>query len=186
MNAVEVIQILNLKEANNETPEEISKFLKKKKYGFDESVLLIDSLNHLQESSEYLFAQNDKGVAAIQLRIFDSTGSYYTSFSTCHGDFHHKKAVSEIPIRKNSQQEYINNSLSLQKELILFDLNFAQKQTIETFAKNYKYTIVVYYTIWTNHFSEKVLKELSKFKKKYPDDVYLIFANSAMDKTGKN
>jgi archaellum biogenesis ATPase FlaH len=186
MNAVEIIQILNLKEPNNETPEEISKFLKTKKYAFDESVLLIDSLNHLQESSEYLFAQNDKGVAAIQLRIFDSTGSYCTSFSTCHGDFHHKKAVSEIPIRKNSQQEYINNSLSLQKELILFDLNFAQKQSFSTIAKNYKYTIVVYYTIWTNHFSEKVLKELSKFKKKHPNEVYLILANSAMDKTSKN
>lgn len=177
MNAVEIIQILNLKEANNETAEEISKFLKKKKYAFDESVLLIDSLNHLQESSEYLFAQYDKGVAALQLRIFDSTGSYYTSFSTCHGDFHHKKAVSEIPIRKNSQQEYINNSLSLQKELVLFDLNFAEKFSIATFAKNYKYTIVVYYTIWTNHFSEKVLKQVSKFKKKHPKEVYVIFAN---------
>jgi hypothetical protein len=76
--------------------------------------------------------------------------------------------------------------LSLKKELVLFDFNFAQKQSLATIAKNYKYTIVVYYTIWTNYFSEKVLKELSKFKKKHPDEVYLILANSAKDMADKN
>lgn len=177
-----ILHLINVKKEKNESIYEVNAFLKKKKYTYDESLFLNDSLHFLRKTSGYIHSDLSKIVSYIEVRIFDSSGANYTSFSQCHNDFAKKGFVSEIPIRLNSQQLYINNTLSLKNELVLFDINFAQKQSIETFAKNYKYTIVVYYTIWTNHFSEKVLKELSKFKKKYPNEVYLILANSAMDK----
>lgn len=148
-------------------------------------MLLIDSLLPLRKTGGYIFANQDEvsdRIAALEIRIFDSTGAYYTSFSQCHGDFNKKNVVSGMPIEKNDQQDYINNSLSLKKELAIFDITYAEKFLIEALSKNYKYTIVVYYPIWVNHFSEKLLKELSKFKKKYPKEVYLILANSAMNK----
>jgi hypothetical protein len=185
VSVIDLIHIIGMKESKDETPEEIEEFLRKKKYTFDESVLLIDSLLPLRKTGGYIFANQDEvndRIAALEIRIFDSTGAYYTSFSQCHGDFNKKNVVSGMPIEKNDQQNYINNSLSLKKELVLFDLNYAQKQTIATLAKNYKYTIVIYYPIWANHFSEKILKELSKFKKRHSNEVYLILANSAMDK----
>ena len=182
----DIVHLLSVKEAKDETPQEVLNFLDKKGYRFDESVFLKDSLFPVLRTKEYIFAESDVNTAVIQVRIFDSIGNYYTSFSQCHADFQKKTFISGWPITKNSQQDYINQNLSLIKELALMDIGYGLKMGIEAVSKNYTYTIVVYYTIWTNHFSEKVLKELSKFKKKHPNDVYLIFCNVARDKPSEN
>ena len=69
-----------------------------------------------------------------KFEFFDSTGAYYISFSQCHSDFKKKNVVSGMPIEKNDQQDYIKNSLSLKKELALFDMTNAKKFLIKALS----------------------------------------------------
>ncbi len=177
----DIIHLLMVKERKNESKLEVEEFLNRKHYKFDQSVLLNDSLHWLRKTDDYVFSKTSKLASAIELRIFDSIGVYHTSFSTCHGDFTKKGYLTSLPIAKNNQHDYINQTLSLKKELVLFDMDECDKEIIEQKSKNYQYTIVVYYTIWTNHFSERVLKEVSKFKKHNPNKVYVVLCNVATD-----
>lgn len=175
----DLIHLIGVKESKNESPEEIEHFLSKKKYNFDQSVQLNDSLFWMRKTDEYIFSELSGIASAIEMRIFDSLGNYYTSYSTCQGDFNQKGYLPGLPIPKNDQADYINQTLSLDKELIIMDITDSKKDEIRLDATNYQYTIVVYYTIWTNHFSERVLKKVSQLKKRNPDDVYVIFSNVA-------
>ena len=86
-----------------------------------------------------------------------------------------------MPISKN-KYPFFNQSLSFENELLILELSANERQRISQESKKFKYSIVVYWNIWTNHFSKKVLKELSDFKDKHKDEVYLLFCNSAFNK----
>jgi cytochrome c553 len=173
--------ILGLKESKNESINEVELFLDNKNYKYDKSVMMNDSLLWMRETSEYIYSERSKIISGLEIRIFDSLGNYYTSFSQCHGDFEEKGYLHDIPILKNTQQDYINQTLSLNKELNLLNLTEFEKKDIKSEVKKYRYTIVVYYVIWANHLSKRVLKDVSEFKKRFPNQVYVLLSNVSTD-----
>jgi hypothetical protein len=44
-------------------------------------------------------------------------------------------------------------------------------------AKKYKYVLFVYWNIQSNYFSERILRSVSKLKRKHPDEVMVILVN---------
>ena len=44
-------------------------------------------------------------------------------------------------------------------------------------AKKFKYVLVVYWNIQTNYFSERILRSVSKLKRKHPNEVMVILVN---------
>ena len=60
-----------------------------------------------------------------------------------------------------------NRSLKFENELLLLDLNEEVKNDILFKNSQKKFTFVVYWNIWSNHFSKVILKNLKKYLTKF-------------------
>jgi hypothetical protein len=174
------IRLLNTSKEQDESNFEIERFLKKRKYLYDYSFQAIDSLDHLKKTEIYKINTLSDRVEYIQLRIYDSIGNLYTGFSQCMGDFNRKKIIDSFPVKQNTFP-YLNKNLKFKNELNLINASDVIKQEILEKCEKKSYTFVVYYTIWTNYFSEHVLKEVSKIKANYDNTVLVLYVNTAKD-----
>lgn len=176
----DLIRLLNTSKEKNETTDEINLFLSKNKYKFDYSFENIDSTAKYLRSPKYRINDDSLKYSYIQLRIFDHNGYLYSGYSLCMGNFDNRKILDSFPPKKNTYP-MINNELTLKNEFNLLYIDENKRSEILTKSKYYKYTFVVYWTIWTNYFSKHLLKEVSKIKTKFSDDVLVVLVNLARD-----
>lgn len=177
--ACNLVKLLLVSEERNESKEEISQFLIRNNFKYDFSFELCDSLAKNLSSPRYRINEMDSmGYSYIQLRIFDSRGEFYTSYSQCLGSFDRRNFIRTLPVKKNNHP-HLNKELKLVNEFEILDLDDESKDLISNHTRKFDLTFVVYWTIWTNHFSKRVLRQVSKIKKKYPDKVCVILVNSA-------
>jgi len=184
ISSCQIIHLLNTKNPNNESAEEVNQFLKRKKILFNENLFLNDSLIELRKTKKYLLSDSNNIASYIEVRVFDSIGNLYTAFSQCYNDFKDKKFIYGMPINKNNYP-FFNKNLKFENEILLTDITDIEKKRVILESQKYKYSIVVYWNIWTNHFSKKVLKDLSKLKQEYKNEIYLVLCNSAYNKIEK-
>ncbi len=173
-----IIRILQLKEPDDESTIEVSRYVKK--YNFDYSLFADDSKSWMQKTKIYGINNDTTKYSYIQLRIFNRDGSLHSAYSQCMGDFNSRNFVDSFPLKKNDYP-FVNTQLKFKNELDLLVLNSETKEQILVKSEKHNYTYVVYYTIWTSYFSKHVLKEVSKIKKKHPNEVLIILVNMARD-----
>jgi hypothetical protein len=165
-----------MSEPNDESTIEVNRFLKKYKY--DYSLFADDSKSWMQKTKMYGINNDTTKYSYVQLRIYNRDGSLYSAYSQCMGDFNKKNFVDSFPLKRNDYP-FINKQLKFNNEMDLLDLSTETKEKIILQTGNYKFTYVVYYSIWTNYASKHVLKEVSKIKSKKPNDVMIVLVNLA-------
>jgi hypothetical protein len=173
-----IIRLLQLKDSNNESTIEVNRYLKHHKY--DYSLFADDTKSWMQKTKTYGINNDTSKYSYIQLRIFNRDGSLHSAYSQCMGDFNSRNFVDSFPLKKNDYP-FVNTQLKFKNELDLLLLNSETKEQILVKSEKYNYTYVVYYTIWTSYFSKHVLKEVSKIKKKHPNEALVILVNMARD-----
>lgn len=178
LSSCNLVRLINTTEENNETVEEIEEYLSKHKILYDYSLQNIDSTSHLLRQQKYRINDSSSVYSYIQLRIFDSEGNLYSGYSQCMGSFNEKHFIKELPPDRN-EYPFINNDLIFENELDLVKINPESEGAILKEYKNYDYIFLVYWNIWTNYFSKHVLKEVSKIKEEYSDNVLVILVNTA-------
>ena len=173
-----IIRILQLKEPNDETEQEVSTFIKH--YKFDYSAFADDSKYWMQKSKAYGINDDTSKSSQVQVRIYHPDGSLYSAYSQCMGDFNDRNFVDSFPLKKNDYP-YINGQLNFKNELGFLALQTETKEQISLQSMHYKYTYVVYYAIWTSWAAKHVLKQVSKIKKEHPTEVLVLLVNVARD-----
>lgn len=167
----------------NETELEVQSFLVQKKFRYDYSLMMDDSLVDLLTTPRYRINHlEDDKFSVIQLRIYDSLGLLYSAYSQCMGDFEDKQLLQSFPPLKNNYP-YLNHLLYFDNELNVLLADDRLKCELKEESTNHKYTYVVYYTMWTQYFSRRVLKAVSRLKKQHDDDILVLFVNVAYEKT---
>ena len=178
-----LIKLLNMKYYGDRSEETVNDFLKKRHYHYDYSFLAIDSLYDLHKEPKYnniIIPENipldSMNWSLIQVRIFNPDGSFYNSLAQCSGDFGDEKYTFDFPIIKN-ECSFKNEKLELKNEFDLMHIDSKTSSQILNEAKKYKYILFVYWNIQSNYFSERILRSVSKLKRKHPNEVMVILVN---------
>ncbi len=178
-----LVKLLNMKYYGDRSEETVNDFLKKRHYHYDYSFLAIDSLYDLHKEPKYnniIIPENipldSMNWSLIQVRIFNPDGSFYNSLAQCSGDFGDEKYTFDFPIIKN-ECSFKNEKLELKNEFDLMHINSNTSSQILNEAKKYKYILFVYWNIQSNYFSERILRSVSKLKRKHPNEVMVILVN---------
>ena len=178
-----LIKLLNMKYYGDRSEETVNDFLKKRHYHYDYSFLAIDSLYDLHKEPKYnniIIPENipldSMNWSLIQVRIFNPDGSFYNSLAQCSGDFGDEKYTFDFPIIKN-ECSFKNEKLELKNEFDLIHIDSNASSQILNEAKKYKYILFVYWNIQSNYFSERILRSVSKLKRKHPNEVMVILVN---------
>ena len=173
----DLAKLLNMKDYGDRSEATVNDFLKKRHYRYDYSFLSVDSLYDKRKEAKYndLIAPNNLSLDSLklslpQIRIFNADGSHYNSLVQCAGDFLNDGYKLDFPLAKN-ECSFKNNALELKNEFVFFPIDSNRTSEILTRAQNYKYTVVVYWNIQTNYFSERILRSVSKLKKKHPNEI---------------
>lgn len=172
-----------MKYYGDRSEETVNDFLKKRHYHYDYSFLAIDSLYDLHKEPKYnniIIPENipldSMNWSLIQVRIFNPDGSFYNSLAQCSGDFDDDKYTFDFPIIKN-ECSFKNEKLELKNEFDLMHIDSKTSSQILNEAKKYKYILFVYWNIQSNYFSERILRSVSKLKRKHPNEVMVILVN---------
>lgn len=178
-----LIKLLNMKYYGDRSEETVNDFLKKRHYHYDYSFLAIDSLYDLHKEPKYnniIIPENitldSMNWSLIQVRVFNPDGSFYNSLAQCSGDFGDEKYTFDFPIIKN-ECTFKNEKLELKNEFDLIHIDSNTSSQIINEAKKFKYVLFVYWNIQSNYFSERILRSVSKLKRKHPDEVMVILVN---------
>jgi hypothetical protein len=172
-----------MKYYGDRSEETVNDFLKKRHYHYDYSFLAIDSLYDLHKEPKYnniIIPENitldSMNWSLIQVRVFNPDGSFYNSLAQCSGDFGDEKYTFDFPIIKN-ECTFKNEKLELKNEFDLIHIDSNTSSQIINEAKKFKYVLFVYWNIQSNYFSERILRSVSKLKRKHPDEVMVILVN---------
>ncbi len=182
------IHLLGTKKPKDESQEQVDTYLKKHRFVFaDHSVFVNDSLRDSLSSPLHALdtwkLENKIPQSVMQIHIYDSEGKFVNGYAQCYGPYR------RLAILKTKDFQYFkqfpnNTKLKFSDEPTLWDISAAQKEQItQAVAKN-KYTFVVYWTIWSNHFSEVMLKAVKSYLKRYESadfQVQVILVNNAMN-----
>lgn len=180
------IKMVNFKYHGDRSPEVVEKFLKKRHYHYDYSFLTIDTLLSKYSEPKYNNELNYSTIAVgrstkfslLQARVFNSDGTYYSSYSQCFGDFESKDFLKNYPPVNAVEHGNINKALLLKNEFDLVHTDSTQVKTILEQAKKFTYVIVVYWDIEANYFSERILEKVSRLKRKHPNEIMVILVNN--------
>lgn len=180
------IKIINLNSRKDRSPEEIEEFLRKRHYRYDYSFLAVDTLlsrySDEKHNNQIVLANIEsvrtKKYSLLQARVFNTDGSYYSSFSQCAGDFESKGFLRNWPPINLVNCQYTNQNLILKNEFDLVNIDTIQTKSVLEEALLFKYIIVVYWNVEANYYSERILERTSRLKRKYPNDVMVILVNN--------
>ncbi len=138
-----------MKDYGDRNEETVNDFLKKRHYHYDYSFLAIDSLYDLHKEPKYnnlIIPENISldsiNWSLIQVRVFNSDGSYHNSLAQCSRDFGDDKYTFEFPINKN-ECSFKNEKLELKNEFDLMHIDSNKSNEILSEAKKFKYVLVV-------------------------------------------
>jgi hypothetical protein len=102
-----LIRILHMSERNDESKEEVDRFLKK--YNYDFSLFADDSKSYLHKTKIHGINDDTTKYSYIQLRIYNRDGSLYSAYSQCMGDFNSRNFMDSFPLKKTIIRMSISN-----------------------------------------------------------------------------
>lgn len=181
---------MNTSSPTNEKLDDIEKYFNQNQIDFyDYSFLLIDSLIDSLSTPKHAINtwKLERGTteSVIQLKVYDSTGQLINGYSQCFGEF------SKLNILKKKDLVYfnylpINYNLKLEDEFKLIEISEQEIDDIQKTNRNSKYTMVVYWNIWSNYYSKVIFKELKRYLKEYESEdfpVMVIIVNTGFTPT---
>ncbi|MNK28051.1 hypothetical protein D3C87_464200 [compost metagenome] len=178
------IHYMGTKTTVDKPESEINTYLIKNNFTFyDYNLLLkdelIDSLSIKKQALNLWQFEHGTAQSTIQLRIYDSLGKLVNGYAQCYGDFKKLNILSEKPYRTFSHLPN-NFDLRLKNDLILWNITESDQQELLAKASEKKYTLVVYWNMWSNYYSKIILKELRKYLQKYQmkKEVLIILVNT--------
>jgi hypothetical protein len=163
---------------------EVSKYLEINKVNFyDYSFILpkisIDSFSNENHALDLWKYQRQKKQSSIQIRIYNSSNHLINGYLQCYGNMNYLNILSEKNT-KHFEQLPNNYSLLFENELSLLNISEKIKNEIKLKSFQKTYTIVVYWNIWSNHFSKIIFKKLRRYLKKFEmqNNVLIILINT--------
>lgn len=183
------VHYMGTKSTVDKSSLEVNNYLIRNKISFYDYNLfikdeLIDSLSSKKHAVNLWQLEHGTEQSTIQLRIYDSLGVLVNAYVQCYGEFKRLNILSDKPYKKFNHLP-TNFELQFNDNLDLWNINESDRQEILAKASQKKYTIVVYWNIWSNYYSKVMLKELRKYLKKYQmkDEVLIILVNTDFSKT---
>ncbi len=172
------IHFMATKEPGDESEKQVVTYLEKHRFHFaDYNLFLTDSLRPLFSDSLHALDRwkfdNGKRQAEIQIQVYDSTGNLVNGYGLCYGYYERLDILATKELRFFPQLP-TNYRLKLANQPVLWEISDGQKEAILKEAPQNKYTFVVYWNIWSNHYSEVILKSVRKYLKKYESDAFKV------------
>mgnify|MGYP003618252313 FL=1 len=179
------IRYMNTKEIVNKNESEIAKYLESNKIDFYDYSFVFSGINNIDSLSNENHVLDlwkyERGTeqSTIQIRVYNSSGNLINGYTQCYGNLNSINILSE----KNTKifQRLPNNySLLFENELSLLNIQEKVKDEIKLKSSQKTFTIVIYWNIWSNHFSKIIFQKLKKYLKRYEmyDDVLIILINT--------
>lgn len=175
---------MGTKQIEDKTEQEIQLHLKKSNFNnYDYSFLLpkqnFDSLGVKRHVLDLWKYERQSQQSTIQIRIYGAEGKFLNGYAQCYGDMKKVNILDEEEF-KNYKQFPNNFDLVFEDELLLLGLNEDIHSEILGFHKKRKYSIVVYWNIWSNYYSKVIFKNLDKYLNKYNnrEDCLIILVNT--------
>lgn len=163
---------------------EVNEFLQKQKFDhYDFSFLLppeyIDSLSVERHALDLRKLSSKIEQSTIQLRIYDVHGRFVNGYAQCYGNMNRINILAEKEFRYFKQLPN-NPDLHFKNEIHLWNLPEETEEIVVQHAKNKKYTFVIYWNIWSNHYSKIIMKNLKKYIQRFDmtDDSLIILVNT--------
>lgn len=191
LNSCGFIHYMGTKDPADESPEEVTAYLKKHRFDFaDHSLFLVDSLrNSLSDSLHALDTwklERQRSQSVMQIQIYDAEGKLVNAYAQCYGPY------KRLAILKKKEFLYFkqfptNYNLTFSDQPVLWKLSSTQKEQILQAVPNNTYTFVVYWNIWSNHYSEVMLKAVKKYLKSHESNdfnIQVILVNTGMKPRG--
>lgn len=178
------IHYMGTKKAIDKSRAEVGEHLVKNKAAFyDYNLLLkdecIDSLSTKKHALNLWQLEYGTKQSTIQLRIYDSIVKLVNGYAQCYGEFKKLNILSEKPFKVFNHLP-TNFNLRFSDNFDLWNATDSDRQEILVKASEKKYTMVIYWNIWSNYYSEIMFKELRKYLKKFEmkKDVLIILVNT--------
>src|SRR5690554_3700766 len=184
LNSCGFIHYMGTKERVDKEEEEIIEYLNKIKFDTYNYSLRMQPffLDKLADSSHVLdLYKLERNIeqSTMQIRVFNPKGELITGYTQCSGD------LNLINILRKEEfvryDNWFNNyALNYKDEFELFVISEEKKNKIlrESEGKN---RIVIYWNIWSNHYSKIMLKKTKKYIKKFDPDMtntFVIIVNN--------
>jgi len=178
------IRYINTHEIVPKSEVEIVNYLIKNKvscydYAFSLPVSKIDSFSKKNHALDLWKLNRDEEQSTIQIRIYDSLGLLINGYTQCYGNMVKLNIFSE---KETKQFAWLPNNYSLRFENELQLLSICKDKQDEILLKSSqkKYTIVVFWNIWSNYFSRIMLTKLKQYILKYrmDDNLLIILINT--------
>jgi hypothetical protein len=124
--------------------------------------------------------------SSMQIRIYDKTDSLITGYAQCYGNLNWINILGKEEFVRYSQLPN-NYNLKFKDELDLTDTDSVEKKQIfqESQGKN---KIVIYWNIWSNHYSKVMLKKTRKYIRKFDpkmEKTFVLLINNDLDSIRK-
>ncbi|AEA44236.1 hypothetical protein [Fluviicola taffensis] len=178
-----LIHYMGTKPFMDKTRYEVETYLAKNNIiYYDHSILmkdeLIDSLSAKKHALDLYKLEKGTMQSQMQLRIYDSLGKLINGYCQCYGDMNRLNILSEKGFKKFEHLP-TNYELKFKDNLSLWNINESEEQRILLGAQEKKYTIVIYWNIWSNHYSKIMLKKLKEYLLKFEmkNEVLIILVN---------
>jgi hypothetical protein len=178
-------------EPADESPGEVAAYLKKKHLDFaDHSLFFEDSLRNLFSTpfyaiDTYKLARNTPQ-SLMQLRIYDRSGKLVNAYTQCYGPFRRRNIIKTKEFQ--FWQFPTNFNLRFSDEPSLWAVSNLEKEQIRQAALQHDYTFVVYWNIWSNHYSKVMLKAVKKYLKRYESEnfkIQVVLVNTGINPLNK-
>lgn len=117
------------------------------------------------------------GASAIQLRMYDSQGALTSGWSQCFGKADRHGILDSVPFF-NDKDLPINQKLTLQNDLKMFQVSQEKRKHILSEARNHDYTIVLIWVGYAGVFTKRTLRNLNRYQENNPEhDFYVLKMN---------
>lgn len=164
------IHFVSTKQNIPKTENEIQSYLSKEKIKYDYSFLFpyyfIDSLSNKNHILNMYKKKTGAKASTIQVRIYNSKGRLLNAYSQCYGSIKKLNIFSKKDF-KSYDWLPTNYKLRFNNELDLLQFSDSLKKEILIQSNKKKYTMVIYWNIWSNYYSKIIFKKVKKYFKIY-------------------
>ena len=113
------------------------------------------------------------GASAIQLRMYNSQGAFTSGWSQCFGKADRHRIFDSVPFLNNKDLP-VNQKLSLQNDLKMFQVSEEKRKQILSEARNHDYTIVLIWVGYAGVFTKRTLRNLSQYQEENPEHDFFV------------
>ena len=171
LNSCGFIHYMGTKEPADESKEEVAAYLDKHHFNFaDYNLFLNDSLRSLFSDSIHALdlwkLEHGKPQSVMQIQVYDPEGKLVNAYAQCYGPYN-RLAILKTKEFRFFKQFPTNYKLNFSSQTELWVISAAHRERIIREVSQHDYTIIVYWNIWSNHYSKVMLKAVKRYLKKY-------------------